>query len=684
MSAFFILLVFGLYSQSEGRCDDSRFVSPSFTCNGIPVDLNSFTVELKKEGGTDEYDRWTKILTAPDKRLQVRLTGKTYKKYPVMEYAVSLTNLSDKEATGVIGNFQSLDTTIPFPDPKRSTYDRTIPWYRGKSQIVHLNTLRGSFTHAGDFAPVEIELTNGSSHTFATPSGRSSYEILPFIELNYCEFEKTGYLFAVGWTGGWKAQFENKGDISLRIGQGISVRIGMIRTNFKLLPKETIIQPSITIFTREGMTRREFKTVVHRFMLANKVPRDGHGNVIPPILAVACSGGGRTPEQMLAVLRYVVDNKLPFDTYWIDAGWNGAPHVTGSGYKDWNRHLGEWQVNTTTHPTGTLLPIADAVHAANMKLLLWFEPERVSKDIPLRTKHPDYVNGVLFDMGNPAALKWMQNAVYDIIEKHHLDIYRQDFNTDPAIAWNELDAKNPERVGIAEAKHIAGMYQFLDDMHKRFPDLLQENCSSGGRRIDIEMISRAHSYCRSDYFNSKMPNDYVFLLDQTMTLNLIPYLPFQGSEFACVPIGDDYAAFSVFSAGTVVSLPGLNGGIISRKFTDTETQWLRKVLETADRMRPFYQGDFYPLTCEMSIDNTRWCGWQCDRPQTNDGFVIVFRRALSDAETGTFALGHIDASAEYELDFYDGTKKTVSGKDFANWQVSLPKRSFALVFYKKK
>ena len=40
-----------------------------------------------------------------------------------------------------------------------------------------------------------------------------------------------------------------------------------------------------------------------------------------------------------------------------------------------------------------------------------------------------------------------------------------------------------DRVGIAEAKHITRLYQFLDDMRERFPDILQENCASGGRRL---------------------------------------------------------------------------------------------------------------------------------------------------------------------------------------------------------
>ena len=70
---------------------------------------------------------------------------------------------------------------------------------------------------------------------------------------------------------------------------------------------------------------------------------------------------------MLDVLNYGLDSKLDFDVYWVDAGWYGAPHedehYSNCG-PNWYRYVGDWRVNTTTHPTGDLMPIANAVHNA--------------------------------------------------------------------------------------------------------------------------------------------------------------------------------------------------------------------------------------------------------------------------------------------------------------------------------
>ncbi len=388
---------------------------------------------------------------------------------------------------------------------------------------------------------------------------------------------------------------------------------------------------------------------------------------------------------MTDVLRYCVDNKMPFDTFWIDAGWCGAPHedeLYSNCGPHWFKYVGDWRVNTSVHPTGDLMPIADAVHHAGLKFLLWFEPERMTDSAPILKTHPEYRHGQLVDYGNPEALKWIQDAVYGMIEKHRIDVYRQDFNMDPGPVWRGMDA--PDRVGIAEVKHIVGMYKFLDDMRARFPDILQENCASGGRRIDLEMIARSHVYCRSDYYVGRKPGDTAFILGQSGTLNLMPYLPFQGCEFNCVPVGDDYAAFSIISAGTVITPSDFDGGIIRRKITGEETAWFKKIFAVAARMRPFYMGEFYPLTDETGVGDDVWCAWQFDRPDLSAGFAIFFRRGAAIDASRTFRLGGIKPGAMYQIEDYDGSKKTVDGLELENWTAKLAPRSFQLVFYKKR
>lgn len=634
---------------------------PAFDYNG---ELHGIRDKYKKvpdsQQKTRNYTSVSHTLTTKDGKLEVYIDDKKYNQFPAKEYAIRLKNISGKEPTGIISNFRSLKFSIEKKEAAKS---------------VTLNVLRGSTCNAKDFIPEIFEIESGKGQVLTTSTGRSSSNYIPFFELNMDDLN--GYLIAVGWTGSWKAGFSNTSE-------NIEIEIGMEETNFRLLPKESISQPSILVIARRNQTHQEFMTLVHRFMLENKVPRDSKGEVIPPILAVASGGGNKTPQMMADILQYCTNNKLPFDTYWIDAGWYGAPHedeLYSNCGPNWYKYVGDWRVNTTTHPTGNLLPIANAVHAAGMKFLLWFEPERMTDIAPILQRHPEFRHDQLVDYGNPETLKWIQETVYGIIAQHQIDVYRQDFNIDPGPIWKGMDAE--DRIGIAEAKHIAGMYQFLDDMRTRFPDILQENCASGGRRIDMEMISRAHTYCRSDYFIGRKPDDSAFILGQNATLNLTPYLPFQGCEFNCVPVGDDYGAFSIISSGTVITPSDFDGGIIQRTIPDEETAWFKKVFDVANRMKPFYMGDFYQLTNETGAGNDIWCAWQCDRPDQNAGFAMIFRRGDATEESRAFQLGGIDSSAKYSIEFYDGTEKTVKGSQLENWNTQLEPRSFQLFFYRK-
>ncbi len=651
---------------------------PAFNYDGRPSATDSSssrTIVPGSQHETAQYSAVSKLITTADGKLQIRLDCRTYKHFPAEEYSVQLTNLSKTEPTGVVSDFRSLDLSVDNPP---------------STGAVTLNLLRGSTCKATDFVPEAFCIEPGKEQVLTSICGRSSNDYVPFLELN--ANDQHGYLFAVGWTGTWTARFDNTG-------KAVKVEIGMASSHFRLLPGETIRQPSITVFVRKNQTRREFKTLLHRFMLANKVPRDPQGKVIPPLLAVACGGGNKTPQMMLDILQYSVKNRMPFDTYWIDEGWYGEPHqdeLYSNCGPNWWKYVGDWRVNTTTHPTGDLLPIANAVHKAGLKFLLWFEPERMTDSAPILKTHPEYRHrrpggdrggyphgfSQLVDYGNPAALKWIQDTVYGIIAKHNINVYRQDFNMQPGPVWRQMDAA--DRVGIAEAKHITGLYKFLDDMRARFPDILQENCASGGRRIDIEMIARAHTYCRSDFFIGQKPKDAAFILGQNSTLNLMPYLPFQGCEFNCVPVGDDYGAFSIISSGTVITPSDFNGGILRRKITDSETAWFKKIFDIAVRMRPFYMGDFYQLTEETAEGNDVWCAWQCDRPDLKAGFALAFRRGAAADNSRTFKLGGIDPAATYEVEVYGGSKMSVKGLELQSRTVSLAPRSFQLVFYRKR
>jgi len=195
---------------------------------------------------------------------------------------------------------------------------------------------------------------------------------------------------------------------------------------------------------------------------------------------------------------------------------------------------------------------------------------------------------------------------------------------------------------------------------------------------------RAHVYCRSDFFIGPKPEDQAFIQGQNATLNTLAFLPFQGGEGNCVPVGDVYGMLSLFAPGTVCTPTDFDGAIVRREFTEDETNWFKKVYGLLDRIKPYWSADFHPLTEETTASNLEWCAWQLDDPASGSGVIQVFRRGEVPDESRAFALQNIDPAASYELENFAGEKKEVSGAELQEWTVALPRRGAELIFYKKK
>jgi hypothetical protein len=65
--------------------------------------------------------------------------------------------------------------------------------------------------------------------------------------------------------------------------------------------------------------------------------------------------------------------------------------------------------------------------------------------------------------------------------------------------------------------------------------------------------------------------------------------------------------------------------------------------------------------------------------------ILSLRAAAAFLTAGgkTFELPAVDPTAKYEVEYFDGTKKVVSGEELAKLEVKLEPRSFFLAIYKK-
>jgi alpha-galactosidase len=336
--------------------------------------------------------------------------------------------------------------------------------------------------------------------------------------------------------------------------------------------------------------------------------------------------------------------------------------------------VGNWTIEKSRFPNG-LKPVADAVHAVGAKFMVWFEPERVRKGTQIYKEHPDWLlmqpnrDDALFDLGNKEARLWLTNLISDFIKKEGIDYYRQDFNMDPGPFWKLND--KPDRIGISEAKHIEGLYAFWDSLLVRFPNMIIDNCASGGRRLDLETTSRSAPFWRTDYQYGE-PNGY-----QNHTFGLHFYLPIHGS---CVYKTDSYTYRSGLGATMVMNWE------VTGKACEPIGE-IQKRIADYKKLRPYYYAVYYPLTNGIK-DYTRdnyYLAYQLNRPENKDGIIVAFRREQNNDESIPVKLGGLTSDTTYELYFEDyGIRINKSGKELLEGiDLKIPSKPGSLLIWYK-
>jgi alpha-galactosidase len=432
----------------------------------------------------------------------------------------------------------------------------------------------------------------------------------------------------------------------------------MDRTNFRLRPGEEVRSPSVALLFWKGDDRFAGHNLFRRFVLAHHTP---HINGRPVELPLSCGVGFGGPfpcnEYVCATESYalaMIDRLKQFgiepDACWIDAGWYE------NATKNWWQGVGNWTVNRANFPRG-LKPVTEAARQWGKGFVVWFEPERVYPGTRLDREHPEWLTALpgkpnrLLNLGDPHALNWLINHISNFIQSEGVTIYRQDFNFDPSPYWQVMDA--PDRIGIAEMKHIEGLYAYWDALLARNPGLLIDNCASGGRRIDLETIGRSVPLWRTDYSYFE-PNGY-----QCHTYGLHLFLPCSGT-------GNNNPQKYYFRSsmgGAVVLGWEINGTYNNASFN------LVKATEDITEfraLRPYFYGDYYPLT-EYSTSDESWAAFQWDRPEERDGIVLAFRRPQAAEAAITLNFHELDPEADYEVIYEDyGITLFKTGKELRN------------------
>jgi alpha-galactosidase len=182
----------------------------------------------------------------------------------------------------------------------------------------------------------------------------------------------------------------------------------------------------------------------------------------------------------------------------IDAGWYADLH------EDWSPTIGAWQPSSTRFPHG-LKFLLDQIRQAGMVPGLWLEPE-VAGAKSLLAQKPDHWffqrhgkrvlknSRFLLDFRNPEVQAYLDQVIARLVNDYGVGYIKMDYNVD-SLQGTEISA---DSFGQGLLEHNRAHLAWLEEILKRYPDLVIENCGSGGGRMDYAMLSRLQIQSMTD------------------------------------------------------------------------------------------------------------------------------------------------------------------------------------------
>jgi alpha-galactosidase len=632
----------------------------SFTYDGKPFSelLPTWKKQVSNRKLNENRSETTITYTDPKTGLELRCVAVEYSDFPTVEWTLYFKNTSDKD-TPILADIQALDTTLNLKRPD------------GK---FILNRTVGDGVQ-GMYSPDPIELGAKEDRKISPFGGRPSSNEFPYFNVQTPE---GGMIVAIGWPGQWAAKFSrNENNLRVTAGQEL--------THFKLLPGEEVRSPLIVVQFYNG-DRVRSQNLWRQWMLAHNTPRqDGK---LPETRMNLCSGNthgyfGITEANQKEWFDRYQEEKLKIEYMWVDLCWfkmDGGTLV----------YNGLYDSEPTRFPNG-LKAISDHVHAKGAKLIAWFEPEHLypGPENWHVTNHPEWLlkappgheaeinqgaplkNRMVYNLGNPEALKWLVENTSKVIRREKIDLYRHDFNVEPLMFWRANDAE--DRQGITEIKYVTGFLAYYDALLKNFPGMQIDNCASGGRRNDVETLRRSIPLLRSDTWGEPVGQ-------QCQTYGFSNWIPYWGTG---IMYSDPKDLAYIFRSQMGPSFTSCWDPTPKADYS-----LHRKIIAQWTSVRDIILvSDFYPLT-PFSPANDVWMAWQFDRSSQGDGVVQAFRRAGSGEEAKTLKLYGLDGNATYAVKNLD-TDETVeiSGKKLMGEGLSISIKDqpgSALITYKKK
>ena len=294
--------------------------------------------------------------------------------------------------------------------------------------------------------------------------------------------------------------------------------------------------------------------------------------------------------------------EVNIDMLVMDDGWFGKRDDDNSG-------LGDWFVNEKKLG-GTLGNLIKRINDLGVKFGIWIEPEMVSEDSDLYRKHPDGAltvpgrnpvrsrNQLVLDFSRKEVVDEIYDQICKVLDQGNIEYVKWDMNRSLMDVYSSVTREQ----GRVLHDYVLGLYDFLERLVQRYPNLLIEGCSGGGGRFDAGMMYYTPQIWCSDN------TDAIDRLRIQYGTSFGYPVSVVGSHVSAVPNHQTGRKTPLHTRG-VVAMSGTFGYELNlMKLSEEEKQEIREQIAEYKRYAPIIQNGLYYRLSNPTTEEI--CAWE--------------------------------------------------------------------------
>lgn len=475
---------------------------------------------------------------------------------------------------------------------------KPVTLYNYASSMLHLNSNKYFLTEfAGDWAHevnmTERQLDYGKKIVDTKLGSRANMFSSPLFMLSLDEQARENegeVLFGtINWTGNWRFIFEVDQLNRLRIISGINP----YGSEYALQPNEVFRTPEF-VFTYSNEGKGKASRSYHRWALKYHL-KDADKSRMTLLNNWEATYFDFNEEKLIGIMDEAV--KLGVDMFLLDDGWFANKYPRSSD----RQGLGDWDETVEKLPNGIGRLVQSATDKG-IKFGIWIEPEMVNPKSELYEKHKDWVihlpnrdeyyfrHQMVLDLSNPKVQDYVFGVVDNLMTEY------------PGIAYFKWDCNSPitniyspylkDKQSHLYIEHVRGLYNILDRVKAKYPDLPMMLCAGGGGRSDYKALEYFTEFWASDNTD---PVERIFI-----QWGFQHFFPSKSIAAHVTSWGKQPVKFRT----DVAMMCRLGFDIRIHEMTEPEQEYCREAVKNFKRLeKVILEGDLYRLVSPYETDH---------------------------------------------------------------------------------